>query len=137
MRIFIVFLLLAATPLSLFSQSSLVKQKAKSTMMAYHQIYQFSELQQTQVLDIQEEYFEKVLSLDALKNTDYDRYLLKKDNLQSVCDRSIYKLLNDQQRNIYAQQQKKRAKQEAELKARLKKEGASMAEIKRALLELE
>jgi len=106
-------------------------------MMAYHQIYQFSELQQTQVLDIQEEYFEKVLSLDALKNTDYDRYLLKKDNLQSVCDRSIYKLLNDQQRNIYAQQQKKRAKQEAELKARLKKEGASMAEIKRALLELE
>ncbi len=131
----LLFFLLA--PFFTFGQTVKLEQKARQSLDQYQQLYQFDAQQKEQVLDLQLEYFTKEAQLFELKSTNYERYLTKRAHLKSVKNRSMYRLLNDRQQKIYLREQKKQAEQAAALKARLKKEGADAATIKKALLELE
>lgn len=136
MRIIITFLFCLLTPFFLFSQNQSVKQDYRQSLDRYQQLYQFNKVQKKEFSKLQKEFQKKDAQLANLKNTDYDRYLIKRDHLKKVTDKSIYNILDEKQQAIYRQQQEIKTKKEIELKSRLKKEGASPEAIKRALLEL-
>ncbi len=137
MRLIITFLFCLSAPLILFSQNNIWKKEAKQVLKSYHQVYQFDNSQKNQFLELQQEYLSKEASLSAIKTTDYDRYLVKRQQLKTTTEKSMLRFLNDRQLSVYQKQQEIKAQKETELKAKLKKEGASVEEIKRALLEME
>ena len=82
MRKFIFFLLSMSTPLLAISQSNAIKHQAEQALAAYHQTYQLSSEQRAQVLQVQQQHFQKEAQLMDLKNKDLSRYLSKKATLR-------------------------------------------------------
>ena len=137
MRKFIFFLFCSLTPLIAFSQSKLFAQQAQQAAASYQQIYKLNSEQQQQVLQIQQQYLEKQAELSPLEGKNLDRYLSKKIGLRKITERSVYKILNKEQQMLFTKKQDELAQKEATLKAKLKKQGVSQTDIKKALLNMD
>lgn len=137
MRIIITFLFCFSTPLFLFSQNNNLKQSPRQSLEKYHQIYQFSADQQEQFLQLQQVFSEKEAALENLKTKNFDHYIAKRYQLKKMTERSLLRFLDKKQQAIFNKQQELQRQKESALKAKLKKEGISETEIRRALLELE
>lgn len=118
------------------SQSNAIKHQAEQALAVYHQNYQLNTEQQAQVLELQQQHFQKEAQLAELKNKDFDRYITKKVTLRKMTESSIFKLLDEKQQAIFLKKQQERTQKEAALRVKLQKQGAGKAEIKKALLDL-
>jgi hypothetical protein len=130
------FLLSICIPLLAFTQSSAVTLQAEQALASYQSTYQLNSDQRAQMLDIQQQYFQKEAQLSELKTKDMDRYLSKVITLRKVTESSIFQLLNEQQQAIFSRKQEERTQKQTALRKKLNKAGASQIEIKKALLEL-
>lgn len=137
MRITIFLFLLACSPIFLLGQNGELQMDAKKVSQEWSTTYQLDQTQQQKMLKVQEDYFSKLIELEALKTSNYDLYLVKRQGLRKMRMDATYAMLSKKQKEIYKSVKLEREEKVSQFKAQLKKSGASVEEIKRALMEME
>ncbi len=128
-------LLLISAPL--LAQTKISKRDIQRATDEIATIYQLDATQKQEVYQIQERRLHNLAEVEKLKSTDYDLYVRKRHAVRIGTDHAIRQLLNEAQLKIYEARQKDLREREVERMRELKRQGASDAEIKKALLEIE
>ena len=125
----------------LFVMSSFAQKKADRSASADTQAlvekYNLSNAQEAKMLKIQNRKFKNESEFASLENTNIDKYLKKKGANEEQTKFSILRLLNEEQRKEFKQNERDVRVKRATLSHKMLKEGASSTDIKKALLEIE
>lgn len=101
------------------------------------QQYRLTETQRAEAIVIQKRRLRNLAEITTLKDTDYKRYLQKKDFIREATLASTKRLLTPEQMPLLNQQMTDRRKRESALIEKMKTQGASKEEIQIAIWELE
>jgi hypothetical protein len=115
------------------SQDAAVQQAVAETVS----LYQLDRQQAAELQKIQERRFRNLAEIETLRDSDPTLYAQKKHSIREMTLATTRRLLHEAQLPVYYEQLSERRKQEAELKARLKTEGATPEEIQLAIWSLE
>ena len=100
-------------------------------------VYNLDDKQAAEMYKIQERKFRNLASIEHLRQENEELYFQKLKAIQYNTDVSIQRMLNSDQMRIFYQRSVDRRQQQAALARKMHDEGASPAEIERALLEIE
>jgi len=135
-RIFIGFVILVLSS-SLYAQQKVNKRSIRKATDELTAVYNLSEVQQQKVYEIQERRLTNLAEIEQMKSQDYKAYLLKRRAVRVGTESAIKRLLEGSQLEIFEVQTEARRKREIEKMQALKRQGATVAEIEIAMLEIE
>ncbi len=99
--------------------------------------YQLSDSQAPVMEAIQAQRLTNLAAIEPLKGQNYALYLQKRKAIRLYAEAATRQLLSPEQHDAFESQQHARDRREEALLRKLKNEGATAAEIERAILELE
>ncbi len=132
--------LIFAIVVFLFSVSVQAQDNAAAIRQAtdnWVSLYQLNEDQSEKAYEIQERVSRQLGEIAALKQSDEKLYLQKKNSIRLGAQASLKRLLNEEQKAIFQEQQIERRKKESALIQQKKEEGASMEAIQLAIWDMD
>lgn len=122
--------------LSTFAQKN-TERSAESDTQAFVEKYNLTDAQEAKVLKIQNRKYKNESQIVSLEATDIEKYLKKRGANEEQTKFSILRILNEDQRKQFKQNERDLRAKRGALSHKMQKEGASSIEIKKALLEVE
>jgi hypothetical protein len=129
------FALIALSPL--LAQGQAVPAALETAVDAMVQKYQLNDEQRAEAVIIQKRRLRNLAEIESLKDTDYKRYLKKKDFIREATLASTKRMLSREQMPLLNEVLIDRRKRESALIEKLKAQGASQEEMQIAIWELE
>jgi formyltetrahydrofolate synthetase len=111
--------------------------QAEKATIELSKIYDFSSDQAYKVKAIQQDKYQALVQLEALKSQDIKKYLDKRISTFEVADNELMAILDERQMKIFKGKLAEKSTQYAALLTTMKKEGASEKDILLKLSEME
>lgn len=137
MRLICSFLLLITLPVVAWSQKETVSEDVKQAVRSLDQVYRLNADQKAKATDIQQDIQEHLETIKQLETQEYDLYLAKRSTIKNMGNTLLFRILNADQKKIYQQLKRKKKAAISKKKAELKRQGASMEDIERAILKMQ
>ena len=124
---------------SVFSQKNNTErqQAAEAATKVLAEKYNLTNLQRVKMLKIQTRKLKNIADFAELKNTDFEKYILKMSANEKQTKFSMRRMFNEKQVDILNKSERALRVKRAKVSSRMQKEGASRLEIQKALLEVE
>jgi len=137
MRLICSFLLLITIPVVAWSQKETVSEDVKQAVRSLDQVYQLNAGQKAKATEIQQDILEHLEEIKQIETQDYDLYLAKRSTIKNMGNTLLLRILNTDQKKIYQQLEREKKAAISKKKAELKRQGASMEDIERAILKMQ
>ncbi|MCB0521553.1 MAG: hypothetical protein H6577_06000 [Lewinellaceae bacterium] len=120
-----------------FAQSSDQQALAQQSTEQLTKLYGLDAQQQSKMQVIQERKYRNLAEIGPIKNTDPQLYIKKVEALRLANEKSIERILNEDQRTLLRQQKAAARNEKALVYKEMKQAGASQMEIDQKLMELD
>ncbi len=137
MRLICSFLLLITLPVVAWGQKEVVSEVVKQAVQSLDQVYQLNAGQKAKVTEIQQDILGHLEEIKQLETQNYDLYLVKRSTIKNMGNTLVFRILNADQKKIYQQLEREKKAATSKKKAELKRQGASMEDIERAILKMQ
>lgn len=139
---FVLILLMTSLSYVAFSQNALESANkplstAEKAAIDLVKTYNLTGEQALEAKKIQQEKYKALAKIEALKNQDLQKYIVKKLSAYETADNALMVLLDEQQMAVFKKKQMEKSIQYENIVTAMKKKGVSQSDIDKKLSELE